>query len=197
MHKVTVSPKIDTNDMSETATITVSGAGATNSPTVAATAMDRTVVENWGPSTPFTPGSFGIPAGFVVAYQINVGSVATLQAFSTFLASAAGQYRMALYTNVANAPGVLVGEMTLPRVAMNGVNTTTLPSGPVLNQPAYWVAIRFSQTNSVGQSSSTSGSQCIRDANIPDITSSWPANFGSSTCTSDLLLNLWITTYHQ
>lgn len=197
-HTVTVSPPLDSNNVSETATITISGAGATNSPAVNVTVMDSTVVETWGWKTPFT-GSYELLAGDVIAYQVPVGSVAYLTTFHTFLASAAGTYRMALYTdNGANAPGTLVADSGGPKVGVNGTNTSNpLALPPQLDQPMYWIAIRFSQNNMLGRSTTMTGRQCFRNVAIPDINTGWPASWGSASCMTDNLLNLWITTYHQ
>jgi hypothetical protein len=196
--QVKVSPPVDNNNVSETATVTLTGASAPSPATVMLTVADGTVVQTWGFPTQF-PGTFQIPAGFVFAYQINVGAVANLNQFHTFLPAAAGTYTMALYTDAGGVPGSLVpnGAMILPKVAATGVNDSDpLATPPQLNAPTYWLAIRFSQMNAIGYASGQTGKQCLRNVNL-DIGVPWPATFMSATCTTDNLFNLWITTFHQ
>lgn len=195
---VTLSPPVDTNNVSETSTITVSGATAPVAKTVSAMVVDGTVVETWGFPTQF-PGTLQIPQGFVYAYKIAVGQVANLTTFHMMVAGGAGTFKMALYTDVANAPGTLVpnAEMLVPKVVADGSNTSNaLATPPVLDAPNYWVAIRFSQTNSIRYGGPTqTGRQCLRIVNISNISDPWPVNYGSADCATDKLFNLWITTY--
>ena len=199
-HTVTVTAPVDANTATETSTNTDTGAGAAGTGTVTVWAVDSTQIQTWGPSTPFT-GTFQIPAGFVYAYKLDVGAVANLGTFHTYIPAAAGTFKMALYTDAGNVPGTLVpsAEMLLAKVLVNGVNDSNpLAAPPLLDAPVYWLAIRFSQTTAIGYGGAgQTGPQCRRNVNIPDITSPWPVNFTSATCTVDNLFNIWITTYHQ
>jgi hypothetical protein len=199
-HTVTVTAPVDANTASETSTITVSGAGAAGVETVTVRAVDSTQIDTWGWPTPFA-GTFQIPAGFVYAYKLDVGAVASLGTFHTYVPAAAGTFKMALYTDAGNTPGTLVpgAEMLLAKVLVNGVNDSApLVAPPLLDAPVYWLAIRFSQTTAIGYAGAgQTGRQCRRNVNIPDITLPWPVNFTSSTCAVDNLFNIWIATYHQ
>jgi hypothetical protein len=194
---VTVSPMVDSNASSETARITVSGAAAPSSVTLTATTTDSTVVQNWGWPTPF-PSAISVPAGTVVAYKLDVGAVAAIDTFHTYVPTATGAFRMALYTNASEQPGVLVAEMSDGKVLTNGVNDAPILGGPVLGDATYFLVIRFSQDVNVGYAAvGTTGRQCIRNFGIPMISTAWPSPFGAAACTQDRLINMWITTHHQ
>lgn len=196
-HKITVNAPVDTNDVSETATITVMGAGAAQSRTIMASVMDETDVERWGWPDPF-PSTINVPAGFVVTYKVDVGSVANIDSFHTYVPTATGSFRMALYTDTGNAPGTLVAEMPAGKVLTNGINDGPILNDPQLTAPTYFLAIRFSQGVNVGYANAgTTGRQCTRNLGIPNISDPWPSTFGVSTCALDRLINMWITTYHQ
>ena len=200
---VTVSPPIDNNNATETATVTASGAGAPASPTIALGTVDSTVIQNWGWPTPFT-GSFQVPMSAVYAYQVGVGAVANLTTFHAYLPGAAGTYTMALYTDAGGVPGSLVtnGAMTTPKTAVQGVNDSgPLAMPPQLNAPTYWIAIRFSQMNSIGYATAPpvggqKGKQCTRNFDL-DLGLAWPVTFGAVMCQDDFLFNMWVTTFHQ
>jgi hypothetical protein len=195
--RVTVSPPIDSNNVSETATITASGAGAATPATVMLTAMDGTVVQTWGWPTAF-PSTTSVPAGTVVAYLLDVGAVANVDSFYTYVPTATGSFRMALYTNVANAPGALVAEMPAGKILANGPNDGPILNGPLLMDPTYFLVIRFSQDVNVGYAAAgVTGRQCIRNFGIPTISDPWPSSFGATACTVDRLINISLTTYHQ
>ena len=194
---VTVSPMVDSNASSESATITVSGATAPTPVTLTATTTDSTVVQNWGWPTPF-PSAISVPAGTVVAYKVDVGAVATIDTFHTYVPTATGAFRMALYTNASEQPGTLVAEMSDGKVLTNGVNDAPILGGPVLGDSTYFLVIRFSQDVNVGYAAvGTVGRQCIRNFGIPMISTAWPSPFGAAACTQDRLINMWITTHHQ
>lgn len=200
---VTVSPPIDSNNIAETATVTVSGAGAPNPATVMLGVSDTTVVQTWGWPTQFN-GTFTVPANAVYAYQISVSAVAQLTTFHTYLPGAAGTYTMALYNDAGGVPGTLVtnGAMLVPKSAATGVNVSDpLAMPPQLSAPVYWLAIRFSQNNIIGYATSPpvggqKGKQCIRNFDL-DLSLPWPSTFSSAMCQDDFLFNIWITTFHQ
>jgi hypothetical protein len=195
---VTVSPPVDINAVSETATVTISGGGAPNPATVALTAMDGTVVQNWGWPMPFG-STIQVPATLVVAYKVDVGAAGNLGAFHTYVPTASGRYRMALYTNVSEKPGTFVAEMPAPVVLTGGVNDAPSLTNPLLTAPSYFLVIRFENDVNIGRdTSSTLAVQCTRNFGLPNITDDWPKpDFGASSCTNDHLINIWMTTYHQ
>ena len=196
-HTVMVSPPLDTNAVAETSTITVSGAGAAQSKTVMATVTDGTTVDNWGWPTPF-PSTILVNSGLVVAYRIDVGAAANVDSFHTFVPTAVGSFRMALYTDAGNTPGTLVAEMPAGKVLVNGINDAPILSGPQLTQPSYFLVIRFSANVNLGYAAvGVTGRQCIRNFSIPAISDPWPSTFGAAACTTDRLVNIWLTTYHQ
>ena len=195
---VTVSPPVDINAVSETATVTISGGGAATPATVALTAMDGTVVQNWGWPMPFG-STIQVPATLVVAYKVDVGAAGNLGAFHTYVPTASGRYRMALYTNVSEKPGTFVAEMPAPVVLTGGVNDAPSLTNPLLTAPSYFLVIRFENDVNIGRDmSSTLALQCTRNFGIPNITDDWPKpDFGASACGNDHLINIWMTTYHQ
>ncbi|HEX3762837.1 MAG TPA: hypothetical protein VHW23_29275 [Kofleriaceae bacterium] len=201
---VTVHPPVDGNAVAETATVTVSGGGAPTPATVALSVTDSTVVQNWGWPTPFA-GMTQVPANAVYAYQVSVGAVANLSTFHAYLPGAAGTYTMALYSDAGGVPGNLVanGAMLVPKAGVTGVNDSDLLAmPPQLNAPLYWIAIRFSQTNTIGYATAPpggtgqKGKQCVRNIDL-DLSLPWPGTFSSAMCQTDFLFNLWITTFHQ
>jgi hypothetical protein len=195
---VTVSPPVDNNAVSETATVTISGGGAPTPVTVALTAMDATVVQNWGWPTPFG-STIQVPATLVVAYKVDVGAAGNLGVFHTYVPTPSGRYRMALYTNASDTPGAFVAEMPAPVVLTAGINDAPSLTNPLLTAPSYFLVIRFENDVNIGRDmSSTLAVQCTRNLGLPNITDDWPKpNFGAAACTNDHLINIWMTTFHQ
>ena len=194
--RVTVSAPVDSNNVSETATVTVSGAGATPA-TVMTAVGDSTVVQNWGWPTPF-PTTTTVSAEFAFGYQVSVGAVATLDSFHTYVPTAVGNYRMALYTDAGGVPGTLVADMGGARAVVNGVNDAPVLNGATLSDPSYFVVIRFSADTNIGfAATGVTGRQCFRNTPYQAITDAWATSFGASTCATARLMNLWFTTVHQ
>lgn len=195
--RVTVNAPVDSNATAESSTITVSGGGAASAASLTATVAEATVVQRWGWYDPFQ-ATLPIGMGTVVAYKLDVGAVASIDSFHTYVPTATGEFRMALYTNVNEQPGNLVAEMAASKVLTNGVNDALIGVNPTLTDATYFLVIRFSQTVNIGYAPvGTTGRQCLRNFGIPSITSPWPSPFGASSCTQDRLMNLWITTHHQ
>jgi hypothetical protein len=98
--QVAVSAPVDKNDVSETATIMVSGDTAGDPVAVSATVQDATVLKQYGWSAPpaFTD-SLGITGNFLAAYQVTIDSDTNLDAFGVFsrLEVKDSLYRIALY----------------------------------------------------------------------------------------------------
>jgi hypothetical protein len=194
---VTVNPPVDSNAVAETSTITVSGAGAAQSKTVMAMVNDGTDIDLWGWPMPFA-ATTSVSAGFAIGYKVDVGAVASLDSFHTYVPTATGSFRMALYTDNAGVPGTLVAEMPSGKVLVNGVNDGPILADPTLSSPSYFLVIRFSQNVNIGYApTGVTGRQCFRNVTIPNISDPWPASFGAATCATDRLMNMWITTYHQ
>lgn len=194
--RVTVAPPVDSNNVSETATITMSGCGAPVAATVAATAADATVLHQFGWPMPFTE-SGSIPSGTVVAYRVSVSATSNLDSFGLYVPIASGDYRMALYAN-NGAPTTLVAQMPVRRALANGVNTADITPDPVIPAGTYWLVLRVGQSTAVGYSpAGVTALQCIRNIDLPNLDDPWPSNFGAASCTTDRVLNLWTNNYAQ
>ena len=194
---MTVTPPVDSNATSEMSTITVSGGGAALNKTVMATVNDATTVDNWGWPMAF-PSTILVNAGLVVAYKIDVGATGTIDSFHTYVPTAVGSFRMAIYTDAASTPGTLVAEMPAGKALVNGTNDAPIVNGAQLPAGSYFLVIRFSSNVNVGYAATgVTGRQCIRNFSIPAISDPWPSTFGAAACTTDRLVNMWVTTYHQ
>jgi hypothetical protein len=196
--RVTVSPPVDSNNVSETATITASGAAAPLPQTVMCTATDATTIVQYGFPNPFT-GTASLAKGSVIAYQIVVDASTTLDSFGVFVPAGSGDFRMALYADAGGVPGALVAEMPVRQAITPSMGGTQIGNiqDVAITVGKYWVTIRVGQTTAVGQSPSITGAQCFRNLTIPSLDDPWPTTFGGASCQTDLLMNLWITTYHQ
>jgi len=194
---VTVSAPVDSNDVGETATITVSTPGVT-SKTVSASVQDKTTILTYGWPTPFA-GTVSLPQGLVVAYRVHVDATANLGQLGVYVPTANGDYRMALYADAGNTPGALVAQIPVRTALVNGANNYDFAAPqPQITAGYYWIALRLGQQSAVGYGdASQTGNQCIRNVDLPNLDSDWPATFGSAACTVDRLLNLWIRTNHQ
>jgi hypothetical protein len=194
--RLTVAPPVDANNVSETATITMSGCGAPTAAAVAATAADGTVLLQYGWPTPF-PASVSIPNGMVIAYKVSIAATSKLDSFGVFVPAASGDFRMALYAN-NGAPTTLVAQMPARRPLSNGSNTADITPDPVIPAGDYWLVLRVGQSTAVGSSAAgVTGTQCLRNVELPNLDDPWPSSFGASSCTTDRLLNLWINNYSQ
>lgn len=192
---VDVSPPIDTNDVSEAATITVSGTGLSPA-ALDVTVDDSTVIAQYGWPTAFT-ATEAFSAGNVTAIQITVADSTNIDSFGMFVPAAAGDYRLALYADNGNVPGALVAQMPVRTALVNGSNTGVVNPAVALPNGKYWIAMRLAQTTAVGKSAAATGQLCFRNIGISSLDDVWPDPFGPNTCQTDNLLNLWIDTYHQ
>jgi hypothetical protein len=194
---VAVSPPVDNNNVSETATVTISGGGAATPATVALTAMDATTVQTWGWPEPFA-NTTGLGAGFAFAYRVNVGAVANLGAFHVYVPTGVGLFRMALYSDVSAAPGHLVAQMGDGKVMVNGVNDGAPLASVLLTDPTYWLVVRFSANVNIGyDSAGATVNRCFGNTKYNTISDPWVNDFTDRTCGNDHLFNIWITTFHQ
>lgn len=194
---VKVSPPIDANNVAEVATVTASGAGAPTAASLALSVVDKTVLQTWGWPTPF-PSTSTVGAGFAVAYKVNVGNAASLDAFHTYVPTASGKFRMALYTDANDAPGALIAEMGAGKAMVNGVNDGAALANTALSASSYFLVVRFDSDVNVGYAAAgVTGRQCFRNVPYATIDTPWSTSFGASSCTTDRLYNLWISTYHQ
>lgn len=192
---VTVSPPVDSNNVGETATITVSGAGAPVPATVAATVMDSTVVTQYGFPTPFT-GTASLTLGEMIAFRITTSATATLDSFGVYIPAGTGDFRMAIYADGVNAPGALVAAMPVRQAIANGINVASIP-GTNLPIGSYWIAFREAQVTTVGQSTTSTGPACVAVQSISNLDAPWPSAFGSANCGNTNFMNFFITTHHQ
>lgn len=195
--RITVAPPADSNTVSETSTITMSGCGAPATASVLATAVDSTMLRQYGWPVTF-PGTTQIPRGMVIAYRINVDATTSLDSFGLWVPAAVGDFRMALYADVGAAPAALVAQVPARRALVNGVNTIDITPDVQLPTGNYWVVLRVAQATAVGYSAAgVTGSQCVRTTDLPNLDDPWPTAFGASSCTTTRLLNLWINNYLQ
>ena len=194
---VTVSAPIDANNVSEASDIKITGCGAPVPATVMAVSVDGTQLYQFGWPMPFS-ATTSIPQGTVVAYKISVTATSNLDSFGIWVPAASGDFRMALYANSNNAPGGLVAQMPVRRALVNGNNTADITPDPSIPVGDYWLVLRVGQGTAVGYSTaSVTGSQCIRNIDLPNLDDPWPTAFGAASCTTDRLLNLWINNFAQ
>lgn len=195
--RVTVSAPADSNNVSESSDIKVTGCGAPVPATVMAAVADGTMLHQFGWPMPFT-ATTSIPQGMVVAYKVSVAVTSSLDSFGIWVPAAAGDFRMALYANSNNAPGGLVAQMPVRRPLVNGSNTADITPDPTIPVGDYWLVLRVGQSTAVGYSGpNVTGLQCVRNFDLPSLDDPWPANFGASSCTTDRLLNLWTNNFSQ
>ncbi|HEV7554905.1 MAG TPA: hypothetical protein VGO00_05570 [Kofleriaceae bacterium] len=192
---VTIHPPVDSNNVGETATITVSGAGAPAPATLMATVTDATVITQFGWPMPFSSTS-SVILGEVIAYKITVPASTTLDSFGVYVPAGTGDFRMALYADGLNQPGTLVAQMPVRQAITNGINTANIPD-VAIPTGNYWIAFRVAQTTAVGYSTAGTGPECVRDIDIPNLDDVWPTTFGTASCSVDNFDNFFITTYHQ
>lgn len=194
---VTVSPPVDSNNASEMATVTASGGGAQSAQTIALNTVDATVIQTWGWPTPFSTTT-QVSGGFAIAYKINVGAVANLDAFHVYVPTGVGLFRMALYTDVSGKPGHLLAQMGDGKVMVDRTNDGPPLASTQLTDPAYWLAVRFSASVNIGYDlPDPSVNRCISNSKYATISDPWVTDFTDVTCGNDHLFNIWITTYHQ
>ena len=199
-HTVTVSAPVDSNTTSETGTITVSVAGAARAGIMTVRSVDGTQLDTWGwpPEPPF-PSTILAAAEIAVAYRIDVGAVGDVDTFHTYVPMAVGSFRMALYTDEGDLPGTLVAEMAARKRLVDGANDGPIVNGPRLDQPTYFLVVRFSENVNIAYASAgPTGRQCIRDFRIPPrisgISDPWPTRFEASTCATAPVIQIWLTT---
>jgi hypothetical protein len=193
---VTISPPVDTNNIDETATISLTSVGlATTS--VAAMVHDLTQIDTYGWPTAFTDTT-DIDPGTVIGYQVSLTTTSNLASFGTYIPAAAGDFRMALYDDSSNTPNNLIASMPLRQTLVNGANIATLTAPVNVDNGLYWLMIRVSASTAIGvASSSQTGAQCYRDVNIANLDDDWPTPFGAVSCATAPLMNLSMTTYYQ
>ncbi|HEX4420620.1 MAG TPA: hypothetical protein VH165_22050 [Kofleriaceae bacterium] len=194
---VTVTAPVDSNNMSESATISVVSAPIPTA-TVTAMVVDSTQINSYGwPAPPAFTGSFAMLQGQVIAYKVNAPT-STLDLMGVFVPTASGDFRMALYDDNGNTPGALISAAQfLRRSLVNGANIVDIADVP-LTTGSYWIALRIGSptTLSAGDAGQT-GVRCTRELNINSLDDAWPVNFGTADCANTNLFNFWITTYHQ
>lgn len=160
---------------------------------------DAPVLKSFGwPPPPFSSSTL-FAQGSVTAYKITLDAATTqLDAFGVYTPAGAGYYRMALYRDAGNAPGALVAQMAAPVVLQNGANRFDLLPDAAVDTTlglTYWIALRLSQNTALAYSTTSTGTQCFRSQDVPNINDPWPTSFGAATCQSDYLVNLWVELY--
>ncbi len=197
---VTLAPPIDVNDVVETATISLAATGLKTA-TVGAATIDSTVIATAGwPATPPFTAIATIGGGSLVAFQMTIPQTTNLEKFGVYVPAGTGFYRMALYTNVNAAPNALVAQIATRQPIANGRNEFLLnPVVPIDTGASslFWLVIRTSADTAIAKSPTITGRSCVRNTDITNIDDPWPASFGAASCSTSLLMNLWITTYHQ
>lgn len=195
--EVAVAPRVDSNDIAETSTLSVESTGIPAG-TLEVMTVDPTVIGTAGWPPPAFTATQEIAAGSLVAYQVTISANTNLDKFGVYIPAATGFFRMALYRDQANMPSVLVAQIGAGVALTNGDNTFDLvPDVPIDTSTTqrYWIAIRTSPANSIAYSDTTMGNLCVRQQDISNIGDPWPATFGAANCLTDYLLNLWIKTY--
>ncbi|MCE9571978.1 MAG: hypothetical protein K8W52_02360 [Deltaproteobacteria bacterium] len=196
---VTVSAPADRNITAETTDIGISGAGAT-ALSIAAQVTEKTVE-----AFPGWPGYFGQTGtavkNVVLAYRVHIDD-ADLDYFAV-RGTAGGSFRMALYTDVGNAPSALVSAASMPvgQAFLSGVETQSAPFAGVHVTPGfYWLAILVDVNTAVGVGAAgQTGPRCQRSQNMT-FSEGWHATFDdfTPTCNSTAqLYNIWMRTFHQ
>jgi hypothetical protein len=106
------------------------------------------------PQTTFTIGETNILAtndsgmgNILVAQQVDLPQSGTLQSLSFYVAGAAGQLRLGVYSNSGNNPGTLLAE-TAPFTSTNGWQTQNVLTPVQLPSGTYWLAF-LAQSNSL------------------------------------------------
>lgn len=206
---VMVRAPIDTNAAAETATIKIAATGVPDA-FVSAAVSDPTVVAQYGfPPVPAPfGGSVNLGVGTVLAYRIQVAQTTRLDAFAVYTAAAAaGDFRMALYTNINGTPGrpgARVAFMPGRQAVAGGANVANLipdSDDPTIPAGVYWLAIRVSASTALKQEVSATGNDCVTNATIPSLDAEWPDPFvpegEQPQCSTHKLVNLWINTWHQ
>ena len=65
-----------------------------------------------------------------------------------------------------------------------------------LSAGSYWIAVRAAPSVSLGFSGTTpTATMCARNLAIANLDTAWPATFGTATCTTSGILNLYVVTY--
>jgi hypothetical protein len=200
--QVMVSPPIDKNAVSETATINLGDTGSTTSVDISATAQDTTTLKQYGWPTQFTDG-LGITGNTLVAFQVTLDADTTLDTFGIInrIDVRDSLYRMALYRDGGGRPGALFASMAAPAALAVGLNVFDLqPDLPIdtINTPAgrtFWLAIETSMGINTRSSPTVMTSRCVMA--VTNITDPWPVGFDPTKCGTAAAINIWMDTYHQ
>lgn len=135
-----------------------------------------------------------VSAGTVLAYKVTIPSVTTLDRMGLFAAAGTNGFTLALYTDVGGIPGTLEYS-TIPASMTAGFNESYVPYA-TLAAGVHWIALRLQTNTAIGSAPAQFGNLCQRNANIPNIGDPWPSSFGSSSCSTDNLMNLYLITFN-
>ncbi|HEY4239791.1 MAG TPA: hypothetical protein VGM88_08245 [Kofleriaceae bacterium] len=194
---ITVSPPIDTNNVAEMATFTITGVTGAPDHAVQATVVDPTVLHTFGAAAPpVLTGSETFDSNLAVAERVMVNASTTVDTLAMNVPAGVGDFTMALYADNGGTPGNLLVAMPVGVALSAGTNIGNV-NDTVIAAGTYWIALRFDQNIPVSQSTTTMQNICIRNLAYNDINQSWGATFGASTCESDYLFNIWMNTYNQ
>ena len=184
----------DRNGIDETATITLVEPLTSATATFFATIDDMVAREAYGWPTLFDNIYTPMNAGPVIAFQITVTQPGLLDTLGLFLSTGSYISRIALYHDSGGTPGALVSgaDTRLGQVVGHNfaiINPVALSSG------SYWIALRVSGSTLVNESGgSATTSVCVRNVEIPDIQTPFPATFGAATCQTGYAYNVYIDT---
>ncbi|MBZ0234269.1 MAG: hypothetical protein K8M05_18205 [Deltaproteobacteria bacterium] len=194
----TVAAAVDSDQINDTATITLSNFDAPSNTTVGVTVTDNTIVETWGWPTfsSSTPGSISNAA--VIAYRVNRPSTtitaSTLDKYG-ISGTAGSDFKMAIYSDASNVPGTLIHSIDSRVTATGGFQEIDVANTAIATG-AYWIAVRASPTMAVPASADgTTTTRCSRNITIASLDTAWPTTFGTATCATAPALNLYIVTY--
>lgn len=80
----------------------------------------------------------------VTFVKITTTQSGTISSLATNIQTAAGSFRMALYTDAAGVPGTLLNESSSIVVPGTGWVTATIPATAVVASSSYWIAAQYS-----------------------------------------------------
>ena len=188
---VTLTAIADADTVGETATVTLGNFDAPVPTSVQVTVRDITVITDVGYPTYFgTAASWS--AGTAVAFPITIGQAGKLDGFGLITGAAGSEAKMALYASSGGLPGALVASVDSPTVLGAGTVLLDVADVPIASG-SYWLAVRVNPAASIGTSTTLTGNRCTKS--MPTFTNAWPATWGTTSCNTGALLNVFARTY--
>jgi len=188
---VTIAPRIDANDVSEVTTISIRGAGV-QTQIVTVTTEDSTQLDRTGWPAPFSGGVLLDTS--VHCRPVTLAASGFLSAFAVFAATGGGKFSMAIYSDRAGQPGTIITQAAIEQPLVDGVNLAPIATATELAAGRYWLCLasRFGSP-AVGASATETGPACVLGDPVNQLDFWDPTP--QSSCTTEPLENIWITTY--